>query len=105
MPRGRGLRIRGGRFVIAFVIGAATMSAAVVTVNYVIDVKLAAAKRVKVHTAAVTSGPLNFLVLGADTQALDNLSDTIWVVRVDPAHKHALVVSFPRDLSVNVPGQ
>jgi LCP family protein required for cell wall assembly len=105
MPRRRGLRILGGRFVIAFVIAAATMSAAVVTVNYVIDVKLAAAKRVKVHTAAATSGPLNFLVLGADTQALDNLSDTMWVVRVDPGQKHALVVSFPRDLWVNVPGQ
>src|ERR1700682_6107230 len=101
MPRRRGLRILGGRFVIAFVIAAVTMSVGVVTVNYVIDVKLAGAKRVKVHTAVATAGPLNFLVLGADTQALDNLSDTMWVVRVDPAQRHALVVSFPRDLWVN----
>ena len=81
------------------------MAGAIVAVNYVIDVKLASAKRVSVHTAVATSGPLNFLVLGADSQALDNLSDTMWVVRVDPAQRHALVVSFPRDLWVHVPGQ
>jgi len=98
-------RVFAGRLLIALVISALTMAGAIVAVNYVIDVKLASAKRVKVHTAVATSGPLNFLVLGADSQALDNLSDTMWVVRVDPAQRHALVVSFPRDLWVHVPGQ
>jgi len=95
-------RVFAGRLLIALVISILTMAGSIVAVNYVIDVKLASAKRVKVHTAVATSGPLNFLVLGADSQALDNLSDTMWVVRVDPAQRHALVVSFPRDLWVHV---
>jgi polyisoprenyl-teichoic acid--peptidoglycan teichoic acid transferase len=104
MRRGWG-RVFAGRLLIALVIAALTMVGAIVAVNYVIDVKLASAKRVNVHTAVTSSGPLNFLVLGADSQALDNLSDTMWVVRVDPAQRHALVVSFPRDLWVHIPGQ
>jgi LCP family protein required for cell wall assembly len=98
-------RAFGGRLFIALTIATTAMVAAVVAVNYVIDVKLAAAKRVRVHTASSSAGPMNFLVLGADSQALDMLSDTMWVVRVDPARKHALVVSFPRDLWVHIAGQ
>ena len=99
------MRAFGGRLFIALVVASLAMVGAVIAVNYVIDVKLAAAKRVRVNTAVASSGPLNFLVLGADTQALDNLSDTMWVVRVDPGQRHALVVSFPRDLWVHIPGQ
>jgi LCP family protein required for cell wall assembly len=92
-----------GRLLIALLIASVAMAGAVIAVNYVIDVKLASAKRVAVHTAVASSGPMNFLVLGADAAALDKLSDTMWVVRVDPARKHALIVSFPRDLWVHVP--
>lgn len=97
-------RAFAGRLFIALVIASLTMGGAIVAVNYVIDVKLASAKRVSVHTAVADGGPLNFLVLGADSAALDQLSDTMWVVRVDPAQRQALVVSFPRDLWVHVPG-
>lgn len=97
-------RAFAGRLFIALVIASLTMGGAIVAVNYVIDVKLASAKRVSVHTAVANGGPLNFLVLGADSAALDQLSDTMWVVRVDPAQRQALVVSFPRDLWVHVPG-
>jgi LCP family protein required for cell wall assembly len=99
------VRVFAGRLFIALLIASLTMVGAIVAVNYVINVKLASAKRVKVHTAVASGGPLNFLVLGSDTQALDNLSDTMWVVRVDPGQRQALVVSFPRDLWVHVPGQ
>jgi LCP family protein required for cell wall assembly len=105
MRRRGAARAFGGRLLIALTIATAAMVAAVAAVNYVIDVKLASAKRVHVHTAGSSSGPTNFLVLGADSQALDMLSDTMWVVRVDPGRKHALVVSFPRDLWVHVAGQ
>jgi LCP family protein required for cell wall assembly len=105
MRRRSAVRAFGGRLLIALVVASLAMVGAVVAVNYVIDVKLAAAKRVRVHTAVASSGPLNFLVLGADSQALDNLSDTMWVVRVDPGQRHALIVSFPRDLWVRIPGQ
>jgi LCP family protein required for cell wall assembly len=99
------MRAFAGRLVVALVIASLTMAGAIVAVNYVIDVKLASAKRVHVRTAVASGGPLNFLVLGSDSQALDNLSDTMWVVRVDPAQRQALVVSFPRDLWVHIPGQ
>lgn len=89
---------------IALVITSLASVAAVFTVNDVINAKLATAKRVRVRTAIATSGPVNFLVLGADVAAEDDLSDTMWVIRVDPARRTALVVSFPRDLWVNVPG-
>jgi LCP family protein required for cell wall assembly len=106
MPaRRRGaVRAIAGRFVIALTISSIAIAGGVVAANRLIDVKLAAARRVVVHTAVATSGPVNFLVLGSDVQALDKLSDTMWVVRIDPAQRTALIVSFPRDLWVHVPG-
>jgi LCP family protein required for cell wall assembly len=92
------------RFSIALLIGVIATAGALLGVNKLIDVKLATAKRVHVRTAVASSGPINFLVLGADIQAEDQLSDTMWVIRVDPARRTALVVSFPRDLWVQIPG-
>lgn len=112
-----------GRFTIALVVAAATMVGAVVAVNYVIDVKLNSVARVGLHTAVTSSGPLNFLLVGSDSRAFTNgnadaqqhfgtdqanggqRSDTMMVVRIDPDHHKTLVVSFPRDMWVNVPGQ
>jgi len=45
--------------------------------------------------------PANFLLFGHDN---DGNSDTMMVVHVDPAVPVPLVVSFPRDLMVNIPG-
>lgn len=106
MPRRRHRAVRALalRFGLALCIASAAMAGAVVTVNTVIDAKLATARRVKVHTAIANGGPVNFLLLGADEAALDDLSDTMWVVRVDPNRRTALIVSFPRDLWVNIPG-
>jgi len=92
------------RFGVALLIASAAMASGVVAVNRLIDAKLATARRVRVHTAIANGGPVNFLVLGADEAALDDLSDTMWVVRVDPNRRTAHVVSFPRDLWVNIPG-
>ncbi|HEV2310253.1 MAG TPA: LCP family protein [Acidimicrobiia bacterium] len=102
--RHRAIRALALRFLTAFLIAATAMAGGVIAVNTVINAKLATAKRVRVHTAIANGGPVNFLLLGADQAALDQLSDTMWVVRVDPDRKTALVVSFPRDLWVNVPG-
>jgi LCP family protein required for cell wall assembly len=102
--RHRAVRALALRFGLALCIASAAMAGAVVTVNTVIDAKLATARRVKVHTAIANGGPVNFLLLGADEAALDDLSDTMWVVRVDPNRRTALIVSFPRDLWVNIPG-
>jgi len=102
--RHRALRALLVRFLVALLIAAAAMGGGIVAVNTIIDAKLATARRVKVHTAIANGGPVNFLVLGADQTALDDLSDTMWVVRVDPNRRTAHVVSFPRDLWVNIPG-
>jgi len=116
-------RVLAGRFAIALVVATTTMVGAVVAVNYVIDVKLNSVTRVGLHTAAASSGPLNFLLVGSDSRAFTNgnasaqqsfgtdqsnggqRSDTMMVVRVDPDHQRTLVVSFPRDMFVNIPGQ
>jgi LCP family protein required for cell wall assembly len=45
--------------------------------------------------------PANYLLIGHD--ATGN-SDTMMVVHVDPSQPTPLVVSFPRDLMVNIPG-
>jgi LCP family protein required for cell wall assembly len=66
--------------------------------------------------------PANYLIIGSDTRAgVDNpadasdfgtqateggqRSDTIMVAHIDPAKNTGLIVSFPRDLKVNVPGR
>jgi LCP family protein required for cell wall assembly len=66
--------------------------------------------------------PANFLIIGSDTRAFvktksDELhfgdpkvqtgqrSDTVMVAHVDPASHTGMLVSFPRDLWVNVPGK
>ena len=65
------------------------------------------AKRTTVHLADGVlapedpAQPANFLLIGHD--AFGN-SDTMMVAHVDPAVPIPLVVSFPRDLEVNVPG-
>jgi polyisoprenyl-teichoic acid--peptidoglycan teichoic acid transferase len=124
MPRRRGaLRAFGGRFAIALVLAVSLMVGAVVAVNYVINVKLNSVSRVGLHTAAASGGPINFLLVGSDSRAFTNgnkdaqqhfgtdqsnggqRSDTLMVVRVDPDHHKTVVVSFPRDMWVNIPGQ
>ena len=102
--RHRPVRALVFRFGVALTIAAVATASGIIALNTLIDAKLATARRVRVHTAIATNGPTNFLLLGADQAALDNLSDTMWVVRVDPNRRTALVVSFPRDLWVNVPG-
>jgi LCP family protein required for cell wall assembly len=65
------------------------------------------AKRSTVHlndgvlAPQLAAQPANFLLIGHD--AFGN-SDTMMVVHVDPAVRTPLVVSFPRDLMLNVPG-
>jgi LCP family protein required for cell wall assembly len=112
-----------GRLGIALTTTAILMIGAVLAVNYVIDVKLSAVARVGLHTAGSSGTAMNFLVVGSDSRAFTagnktaqqqfgnesgnggQRSDTMMVIRVDPDHGRTLVVSFPRDLWVNVPGQ
>ena len=106
------------RYVIALGVAVAVMVGSVVAVNYVIDTKLNNVKRVAVKTAPAPSQGANYLLLGSDTRAFvknktqQNAfgnpgtvnSDTMMVVHVEPGSKKTLIVSFPRDLWVNIPG-
>jgi LCP family protein required for cell wall assembly len=106
------------RYVIALAVAAAVMIGSIIAVNYVIDTKLNSVKRVTVKTAAAPSQGANYLLLGSDTRAFVKTkqqqnafgtpgtvnSDTMMVVHVEPGAKKTLIVSFPRDLWVNIPG-
>jgi LCP family protein required for cell wall assembly len=50
--------------------------------------------------------PKNILVLGTDEDpdGTNKRSDTIMLVRVDPANESISILSFPRDLIVDIPG-
>ena len=109
------------RYVVAFGLTAVIMIGAVVMVNYVINDKINSIPRLNVKTDKSSSQVLNFLLIGSDTRAFvkdssdatafgnsssagGQRSDTLMVVHLDPAHQHALVVSFPRDLWVEIAG-
>ena len=116
------LRAFLGRLTVAFGVSTFVMGGAVVAVNYVIDRKLDKAERVEVATAPTPPEGANFLVIGSDTRAFvaetgeeeafgdeaeqgGQRSDTMMVVHVEPGAQRALVVSFPRDLWVEIPGE
>jgi LCP family protein required for cell wall assembly len=110
------------RYVIALGMASTFMGGGVLAVNYVIDHKLDAVPRVNVHTAKAPPQGANYLLIGSDTRAFvkntgdedafgdpsdqgGQRSDTMMVVHVEPGAQRTLVVSFPRDLYVNIPGQ
>jgi len=115
------LRVFVRRCAVALVATSVFMIGAVVAVNYVIDRKLDNVARVDVATAAAPPQGANYLVIGSDTRAFvknqgdktaygdtsdsgGQRSDTMMVVHVEPGVQSSVVVSFPRDLWVNVPG-
>jgi len=115
------LRAFTGRFGVAFLVAALFMGGAIVAVNYVIDTKLNAIARVKVSVADAPPQGANYLLIGSDTRAFVSTpgeqqafgdtastggqrSDTMMVLHVEPGAQKTLVVSFPRDLWVDIPG-
>ena len=116
-------RVLLGRFAVALAVSVPLVLGGVVGVNAFIDRKIDEIPRVKVKTAENTDPgqPANFLLIGSDTRAQvqtpeeraafgdagsegGQRSDTLMVIHVDPEQKTGFLVSFPRDLAVNVPG-
>ena len=109
------------RFVVALVIAGLAVTAVVVSVNRAIDKEVARIPRVDVNTVPSPGGGANYLVVGSDSRAFvdsadeevafgdpsqesGKRSDTMMVVHVEAGTGQTLVVSFPRDLWVTIPG-
>jgi LCP family protein required for cell wall assembly len=108
--------------VIAFVVTLVLVTGGLVVGNRVIDDKLSTIPRVGGLTLAAGPGKAgNYLLIGSDSrdfvqsagdqkafgtaaQTGPPKSDTLMVIHIDPEAKTSLLVSFPRDLLVNVPG-
>jgi LCP family protein required for cell wall assembly len=116
-------RVLLGRFAVALAVAFPLVVAGVIGVNVLIDRKIDEIPRVKVNTAESTDPgqPENFVLIGSDTRAGvqtpeeraafgdpsqegGQRSDTLMVIHVDPERKSGYLVSFPRDLVVNIPG-
>jgi LCP family protein required for cell wall assembly len=111
-----------GRLLISSVVIGVLTAAGVVAVNRGIDDRVASIRRIKLQLASAPPQGANYLIIGSDTRALagdasqeagsfgtpqstpGQRSDTLMVVHVEPAAQRTLVVSFPRDLVVDIPG-
>jgi LCP family protein required for cell wall assembly len=112
-----------GRCLIAVVVASAFMGSAVALVDRGITDRVQKIRRVHLTLASVPPGGANYLIIGSDTRSfVDNSaeaaafgdpnsdpnvqgqrSDTLMVAHVEPSAQRTFVVSFPRDLIVNVP--
>jgi LCP family protein required for cell wall assembly len=124
----RSTRWRGfwGRLVIAVVIVSACMTSAVALVDRGITEKVGEIPRIAgIQVAPPPPGGANYLIIGSDTRAfVDNendalqfgdpnsdpsvegqRSDTLMVAHVEPSAQRTFVMSFPRDLMVDIPNQ
>jgi LCP family protein required for cell wall assembly len=118
-----GSRVRAllGRFLIALVVASVFTTGVVVAANRKIDDQIAKIPRIDLQLATPPPEGANFLLIGSDTRAfVDNAddalkfgdaeseggqrSDTMMVAHVEPGSQRTFVVSFPRDLMVNIPG-
>jgi LCP family protein required for cell wall assembly len=109
------------RFVIALVVTGAVVATGVVVVNSTVQHEIDRIPRVAVSTAPAPVNGANYLIVGSDSRAFvetadeatsfgdpsqesGKRSDTMMVVHVEPDSGRTLIVSFPRDLWVNIPG-
>ena len=111
-----------GRFLIALVVGSLLMAGVVAGVDREIGVKLDRIPKIPdLKVAPLPPEGANYLLVGIDNlggKALDPTdieafgeerdedknTDTIMVVHLEPRAERVIVVSFPRDLLVNIPG-
>jgi LCP family protein required for cell wall assembly len=114
-------RAFAGRYAIALVVAIAFTATGVAAVDREIDHRVQDIERVRVTVATPPSQGANYLLLGSDTrgfvehpddveafgsaeQERDTNSDTLMIAHIEPGAQRAVVVSFPRDLKVEVPG-
>jgi len=111
-----------GRFALALSLVLAIVIGGFVLVNVIVESKLDDADRVDLTLAGdPDGGGANYLLIGSDSRGFvaetgetafgdesdagGQRSDTIMVLHTDPDSGRALLVSFPRDLWVDIPGR
>ncbi len=111
----------GTRLIVALAIAAGLTTCGVVAVNRTIDHEVDRIPRVAVNTAPAPEGGANYLLVGSDSRQFvetdeeadsfgdpdeetGKRSDTIMVIHVEPEAGRSMILSFPRDLWVNIPG-
>jgi LCP family protein required for cell wall assembly len=110
-----------GRFAIALVVATTVAAGAVASVNREIDSRVQKIRRISLLTAQPPPAGENFLIIGSDTRDFAGVdsyngvfgdptvetgknSDTLMVAHVQPGAQRTLIVSFPRDLLVDIRG-
>jgi LCP family protein required for cell wall assembly len=110
------------RYVLALGVVVAVVLVTIVGVDVFVAQKLASVPKVHLQLASAPSGGANYLLVGSDTRAFvsnpadraafgsqsandGQRSDTIMILHTEPNAGRSLLVSVPRDLWVNVPGQ
>jgi polyisoprenyl-teichoic acid--peptidoglycan teichoic acid transferase len=119
-PTPLSLRAFGHRVLVALIICCVLSAALGVAVLRAEDAKIADIHAVQIDPSLLRAGG-NYLIIGSDTRAfVDNSadaaafgsaksqtgqrSDTIMVAHIDPGKHTGVLVSFPRDLWVSIPG-
>ena len=113
-------RAFAGRLLIALVLVSTLTVAGVAAVNHGINDRLANVHKIKLNLAAAPPEGANYVILGSDSRAVvdqgdstafgdsatvqGQRSDTLMVAHIEPGAQKTLVVSFPRDLVVDIPG-
>ncbi len=110
------------RYVFALAVVVALVLVTILGVNVLVAQKLASVPKVHLQLASAPSGGANYLLVGSDTRAFvsnpadqsafgsqsgnnGQRSDTIMILHTEPNAGRSLLVSVPRDLWVNIPGQ
>ncbi len=109
---------------IALALAGTIAASGIAVANRQINDRVASIKRVNLEIAAEPPEGANYLIIGSDVRNGDDLtpeeklafcdpvkgcdgsrrSDTLMVAHVEPGSRRTLVVSFPRDLLVRIPG-
>ena len=119
-PAPLSLRAFGHRVLVALLISAMLVGALVVAVVRTEDAKVASIPVAPIDPSLLRAGG-NYLIIGSDTRAFGETkadvqhfgsaasqqgqrSDTMMVAHIDPGKRTGVLVSFPRDLWVAIPG-
>lgn len=114
-------RVFWRRFLTASLVSLVVIVASIVYLNQQVSAKLRATKKVTLTFPEGSAEGGNYLIIGSDSRdfvqdagqaqafgtnadAGGKRSDTMMVLHLDPATKTSLLVSFPRDLLVDIPG-